>query len=131
MCPHAQVFKHLSERQLPTATCPTGILKVQINGWCVGSDVQHGLTKPGFMILIRDDVAAGAKKALSVWFQDEIVLPLLREGREKAGWVPGTPIPPELQGLYWQDAQMDQNQVLKMDGRGEAFAMQEKLLVNQ
>ena len=79
----------------------------------MGSDVQHGLTKPGYMIFIRDDVAAGAKKALSVWFQDEIVLPLLREGREKAGWLPGTPIPPELQGLYWQDAQMDQNQVLK------------------
>ena len=65
MRPHAQVFKHLSERQLPTATCPTGILKVQINGWCVGSDVQHGLTKPGFMIFIRDDVAAGAKKTLA------------------------------------------------------------------
>ena len=97
----------------------------------MGSDVQHGLTKPGYMIFIRDDVAAGAKKALSVWFQDEIVLTLLREGREKAGGLPGTPIPPELQGLYWQDAQMDQNQVLKMDGRGEAFAQQEKLIVNQ
>ena len=97
----------------------------------MGSDVQHGLTKPGYMIFMREDVAVGAKKALSVWFQDEVVLPLLRQGREKAGWVPGTPIPPELQGLYWQDAQMDQNQVLKMDDRGEAFATLEKLLVNQ
>ena len=59
------------------------------------------------------------------------MLPLLREGREQAGWVPGTPIPVELQGLYWQDAQVDQNQVLKMDDRGEAFATLEKLLVNQ
>ena len=86
-----QIFKHLSERQLPCAACPSGILKVQIDGWCVGSDVQHGLTKSGYIIFMRDDVASGAKKALSVWFQDEVVFPLLREGREKDGWVPGTP----------------------------------------
>ncbi len=82
------------------------------------------------MIFVRDDVQSGAKKTLSIWFQDNVVLELLHQGREGLGWSRGTPIPPHLFAQYWQDAQMDQMAVL-LGERGDKFADQYKCGCNQ
>jgi len=48
--------------------------------------VQNGLTKVGYMFFLRDDVEAGALKALRIKQQDDIVLPFLEDNRMSKGF---------------------------------------------
>ena len=82
------------------------------------------------MFFVRDNVQAGAKKSLSIWFQDNVVLRLLQQGRESLGWIPGTPVPAHLFGQYWQDAQMDEMIVL-LGERGDKLADHHECDCNQ
>ena len=77
-----QTLKHLTAAQLPKSVCPSGILQLSIPGWCVGADVQNGLSKVGYMFFLRDDVEPGALKALRIKQQDDIVLPFLADNRK-------------------------------------------------
>ena len=78
-----------------------------IPGWCVGADVQNGLTKVGYMFFLRDDFEAGALKSLRIKQQDVIVLPFLEDNCISMGWTKGTGISDWLFACLPMDAEMN------------------------
>ena len=124
-----QTLKHLTAAQLPKSVCPSGILQLSIPGWCVGADVQNGLSKVGYMFFLRDDVDPGALKALRIKQQDDIVLPFLADNRKSKGWAPGTPVPPKLAATYFMDAEQNGIQAVTMADRAARLHDQHKLNV--
>jgi hypothetical protein len=124
-----QTVKHLSEAHLPKSSCPDGILRVKIPGWCAGAHVQHGLDKPGYIFFLREGVETGALKSLRITQQDDIVLPFLEENRQATGWQPATPIPEHLRGCYMMDAEMNQIAAVTMDQRSKTWHDSHKLSV--
>jgi len=124
-----QTLKHLTAAQLPKEACPSGILQVAIPGWCVGADVQNGLSKVGYMFFLRDDVDPGALKALRIKQQDDIVLPFLADNRKAKGWAPGTAVPAKLFGVYWMDAEQNGINAVTTSDRAARLHDLHKLIV--
>ena len=91
--------------------------------------MQNGLTKVGYMFFLRDDVEAGALKALRMKQQDDIVLPFLEDNRMSKGWTKGTVIPQELEGVYFMDAEMNGLYGVTLPDRASRFHDQLKLTV--
>ena len=101
-------MKHVPENQLPASTCASGILHVEIPGWCMGANSSYGMTEKGHMFFVRDNVQAGAGTRISTEFQNLVLLPMVERARESeplnhgGSWRPGQPTPGSLELGIWK-----------------------------
>ena len=99
------VVQHLTEEQLPSSTCPTGMFCIPIEGFCIGAGQQQNKRK-GYVILVRGNTP-GALKSVARFQVDTIVLPMIDEIRADGKWIPGMPFKNKWRFKLWTDAEQN------------------------
>ena len=99
------VVSHLTEDQLPSSTCPEGLLAIPIEGFCIGAGQQRHM-RTGYVVLVRGGTT-GALKCLSEFQIDTILLPFVRGIRTDNGWMEGAPWGNTWRVKLWADAEQN------------------------
>ena len=118
-CSVAPVFATmtgLSEEELPSDTCPSGIYFLEVPGLCVGgSDVRAEGT--GTIAFVRKDACNkdwdSAERRLFKEYNERVFYPFVRSVREvDYDWDPTTPVPDWLKCVAWCDGGIPQLQAI-------------------
>ena len=77
----------LTERELPTKDCMSGVFVLKVNGLCVG-----GIGQDAFVIIIQNNGDKETDRVCSQAYQDKILLPFIqRQQIDCNGWDPNQP----------------------------------------
>ena len=100
----------LTEAELPSETCPSGLLAIQVEGLCVGGGgVTVGNKSKGWIVFVRSDPGNNADEKRYKFYRDNVLLPFIRQSRCKFdGWQVGSPIREEDQVVSWCDGDLSQ-----------------------
>jgi len=104
-----------SEQELPLATCPDGVLIMEVPGLCVGGTVDPRNCNVGYVALIRgkpDDAmlkVESPEKDVFRCYRKNVLLPWITEIRRTVhNLSEGAPVPDELSAVSWLDGGMPQ-----------------------
>ena len=68
----------LTKAELPTLTCPTGLLAIEVEGLSVGGGgVTVGNKSKGWIVFVRSDPGADEKRYR--FYRDRVFLPFIRQ----------------------------------------------------
>jgi hypothetical protein len=91
----------LTEAELPKETCPEGILKIKIEGLCVGgAGVAVGTKGHGWLVFVRTDSDKKADQKRHTCYRDNVLLPIIQKSRA------------EFDGSQENEAMKDEDQVV-------------------
>lgn len=117
LSPIFQVVKGLTRWELPETWCPTGVLLVKVPGLCVGADLDSRLRAEGYILFCRrsnkaDDDHQQTDQVVAKYYQDNVLLPMIKRIRQLRGWEEGAIVPDEDAAVSWCDGEQSQIGVL-------------------
>ena len=110
----------LAGDELCPKICPYGILAIEVPGLCKGWD-DIFKNSIGWLVFLRADPKDrmdGDTGSLSIankkftQYNDDVLLPFIREIRKKLGWKPGQDVPESLKAVSWFDGDIGQLQTM-------------------
>ena len=94
----------LTERELPTEQCPSGVLVLKIAGLCIGE-----ASATGTVIFVRNDNDKQTDKVRFRVYRDDVFLPFVSRQRTLCdGWNEGCDIDDSLRVVSWCDGDIQQ-----------------------
>ena len=107
-------FYGLSERELPSKFCKSGMLQVKVPGLCYAGNIDVRSDQVGYINFIRatktaDSIISPSELNFSIYRRDILPNETVDIIRNKTyGWQPGTEIPNELKAVLWCDGAISQ-----------------------
>ena len=99
----------LSEAELPSSTCPSGVLSVRIQGLCYGSTQDCSTETAGFVVFIRStkkEEEVSTDQINHEKYRNEVFLPYIERTiayyLQREGWEPGIEVDDEYVWIGWQ-----------------------------
>ena len=90
----------LTDNELPSHTCPSGILVMELDGLNVG---EGGKTK-GRVVFIRNDKDKQTDKVCCRFYRDHVLIPFIQyQRRMSCAWEKGAPIEESMRAVSWFD----------------------------
>ena len=83
----------LREEELPTSTCPSGMLALKVTHFNPGAATDSRCDAPGYIVFVRRGTS---EDVFNAWYDKNIFYEYVKAQRMEHGWVPGAPVPPDL-----------------------------------
>jgi hypothetical protein len=107
----------LSEKELPSETCPSGMLVMKVKGLAIGANVNVDCESVGYVVFLRKSDTNELDTRRFTYYRDEVYLPFIETIRKSMGYEPGTPVPEVLTVVSSQDGDAEQRRVLTDENR--------------
>ena len=115
----------LTNAELSPELCRDGILATKVPGLCKGGD---DISNSGFgwLVFLRADKkdetdADNAKLSVAnkkiIHYNDDVLMPFIRDIRKKLGWTPGQEVQESLKAVSWFDGDIGQLQTMLYEAR--------------
>ena len=113
----------LSEKELPSETCRSGMLVMKVKGLAIGANVKVECESVGYVVFLRKCDTNELDTRRFAYYRDEVYIPFIENIRKSMGYEPGTPVPEAFTVVSSQDGDAEQRRVLTDERRLEREGM--------
>ena len=120
LAPLVAAVTGLTQHELPTESCPSGMIVITVPGFCIGASVDVYAQQPGYIVFLAESTAGDSSRGQEFfdWYNENVMDPFIARSRELFDLCPeGAPVPEKATSVLWTDGGIDQLRAITRPAR--------------